>query len=111
MSGICSARVVGGTVLIPLAFMLPFHRIYLHFLPLYLQPIPIISKLPRSSARHFLHHLLHLPPVANPSTGPNTLGMVSITKTMLLAVCEHHERMVADPTVAAFLSDLKKMLN
>ena len=32
-----------------------------------------------------------LPPVANPSTGPNTLGMVSIDKTKLLAVCDHHE--------------------
>jgi hypothetical protein len=52
-----------------------------------------------------------LPPVANPTTGPNTLGMVSIDKTKLLAVCDRHERMVADPTVAAFLSDLKKMLN
>jgi hypothetical protein len=52
-----------------------------------------------------------IPSAANPSTGPNTLGMVSIDKAKLLDVCEHHERMVADPTVAALLSDLKKMLN
>jgi hypothetical protein len=52
-----------------------------------------------------------IPSATNPCTGPNTLGMVSIDKAKLLDVCERHERMVADPTVAAFLSDLKKMLN
>jgi len=60
MFGICSARAVDGTVPIPLAFMLPFHQIHLHFLQLYLLPIPIISELPRSSARILLHHLLLL---------------------------------------------------
>ena len=52
-----------------------------------------------------------VPPSTSPSTGPNTLGMVSIDKSKLLDICERHERMVADSTVAAFLSDLKKMLN
>ena len=28
-----------------------------------------------------------------------------------MSVCEHHERSVTDPTVAAFLSNIKKLLN
>jgi hypothetical protein len=28
-----------------------------------------------------------------------------------VALCEHHEHMVTDPTVAALLSDFKKMLS
>ena len=59
MFGTCIAtRVVGGTVPIPLAFTLPSLQIRLLFLLLYLLPIPTISKLLRSNARTFLHHLL-----------------------------------------------------
>ncbi len=38
-------------------------------------------------------------------------GVVPLDKSKLLAVCEHHEQAVTDPTVAAFLSNLKKLLN
>jgi hypothetical protein len=47
-----------------------------------------------------------IPPVNQASTGSSYLD-----EKKLVALCEHHERMVTDPTVAAFLSDFKKMLN
>jgi hypothetical protein len=45
------------------------------------------------------------------SVNSSNSGVVPLDKSKLLAVCEHHERAVIDPTVAAFLSDLKKLLN
>ena len=48
---------------------------------------------------------------AHSSTVPSSNHMVSLNKNKLLAVCECHEHAVADPTVTAFLSDLKKLLN
>ena len=48
---------------------------------------------------------------ASPSINSSNSGVVPLDKRKLLAVCEHHERAVTDPTVAAFLSDLKKLLN
>ena len=50
-------------------------------------------------------------PVNHTSIGSSSNEFVSLDWSKLLAVCEHHERAVADPTVAAFLSDLKKLLN
>ena len=50
-------------------------------------------------------------PVNHTSAGPSSNGLISLDKGKLLAVCEHHKQAVADPTVAAFLSDLKKLLN
>ena len=50
-------------------------------------------------------------PMNHTSTGPSSNGFVSLDRSKFLAICEHHEKAVADPTVAAFLSDLKKLLN
>ncbi len=50
-------------------------------------------------------------PVNHTSTGPSSNGFVLLDRSKLLVICEHHERAVADLTVAAFLSDLKKLLN
>ena len=41
----------------------------------------------------------------------NQVASTVLDKKKLVALCEQHERMVTDPTVAAFLSDFKKMLN
>jgi hypothetical protein len=50
-------------------------------------------------------------PINHTSTGPSSNGLISLHKGKLLAICEHHERAVADPTGASFLSDLKKLFN
>jgi hypothetical protein len=52
-----------------------------------------------------------IPPVNHPSTVLNSNGLVTLDTSKLLAVYEHQEHAVADPTVAAFLSDLKKLRN
>jgi len=48
---------------------------------------------------------------ATASIGSANSATFPIDKSKLLTVCEHHERVVTNPTVAAFLSDLKKLLN
>jgi hypothetical protein len=51
------------------------------------------------------------PPPAISSVNQASAGSSPLDKKKLVALCEQHERMVTDPTVAAFLSDFKKMLN
>jgi hypothetical protein len=53
----------------------------------------------------------NIPLVNHHSTVLSSNGLVILDKNKLLTVCEHHEHAVTHPTVAAFLSDLKKMLN
>jgi len=111
MSGkCCVARVVDQTVPITLGFILLSCLIHLHF-PLYCLPIILIIKgFQRNSTSDFIIPL-NVPLVGHPSTGLSSNGLVSLDKDKLLAVCECHEHVVADPRVTTFLSDLKKLLN
>ena len=51
------------------------------------------------------------PPPPSVIHSANQVASTVLDKKKVVALCEHHERMVTDPTVAAFLSDFKKMLN
>ena len=72
---------------------------------------PYHQKIAKEQQQRFLLPPPNAIPANHTSTGTSSNGFVSLDRSKLLAVCEHHERAVADPTVAAFLSDLKKLLN
>lgn len=56
-------------------------------------------------------HTSNNSPVAHSSIVSSSNSMLSLDKSKLLAICEQHEHVVAHPTVAAFLCDLKNLLN
>jgi hypothetical protein len=75
--------------------------------------LPVTHPYNQRIAKEQQHGLPQPPPSVPSVNGPSTSfsNNGSLNKNKLVALCEHHEHMVTNPTVADFLSDFKKMLN